>query len=88
MLDNPRAAAAATPESLKRQLYAVAVEVFDQKTGRWTPDIRYTHAVHPAAAKMEVLRCIDWRRESCRVVGVSIVIGYKPLDEKGKILGV
>jgi len=72
----------------KRELYAVAVEVLLKATGEWIPDIRYTHAVDPQAAKYEILRCIRWRTESCRVVGVSRVIGYKVMDKKGLILAV
>jgi hypothetical protein len=77
-----------TADAPKRELYAVAVEVLHKGSGEWRPDIRYTHAVDPQAAKYEVLRCIDWRRESCRVVGVSRVIGYKVMDKQGLILAV
>ena len=76
------------PPGPKRELYAVAVEVLHKGSGRWQPDIRYTHAVDSPAAKYEVLRCIDWRRESCRIVGISRVIGYKVLDKEGLILAV
>ena len=72
----------------KRELYAVALEIQDRQTKRWRPEIRYTHAVHPAAAKFEVLRGYDFHRETIRVVSVAVVIGYKVLDKKGLILGV
>ncbi len=98
MSDNTRAATAATPgeasrasrapTATPRELYAVAVEVLYKQTGEWRPDIRYTHAPDPQAAKFAVLRCIDWSREAARVVGVSRIIGYKVMDKKGLILAV
>jgi hypothetical protein len=66
--------------------YAVALEIRDRRTNAWRIEIHNAPGIHPAAAKFEVLRTIDWRKDDARVIGVAVPLGFEVLDKKGLIL--
>jgi hypothetical protein len=66
----------------KKPLYAVALENWNHRLQKWTPEIRYTHADSEAEARFMI------GQGPFRIVGAAPAIGYFVDDKMGDKLNV
>lgn len=77
-----------SPPPNKKQLFAVAVEIWNPRTKVLSPHIVYLHAEDTAHAGNQY-KVTHPNRRTHRIVGVAPVVGYFLEDgEEGKILSV
>jgi hypothetical protein len=69
----------------KKPLYAVALEIWDQRKKSWKPEIRYTHAENEAEARFMMGDPIT---QGFRIVSAGPAIGFFVEDKVGNRLNV